>query len=224
MEFQKANFHNTQYLKKNNSSVDFKYLCIKKDFFDVSMVSLNYKDLKKNKHIEIIYKSPSAFLEGLFFKTPKIKSQNISIIHKEKNFNNIIIKLTLNHIEHSQFINILRQIDEHLSFQLQNNINQIQEMLESNDEQPQQPQQSQQPNQSQQPLQPYRYEQVVKFKNHGENIEMTMKSYLDPETVKELETKVANIGYVLTFNISNVYLGVKSFMPLIKCNRCEKIL
>ena len=223
MEFQKANFHNTQYLKKNNSSVDFKYLCIKKDFFDVSMVSLNYKDLKKNKHIEIIYKSPSAFLEGLFFKTPKIKSQNITIIHKEKNFNNVIIKLNLNHIEHSQFINILRQIDEHLSFQLQNNVNQIQQVLDSNDES-----QSQLPlkqfHTQNQSLQTYRYEQIIKFKNHGDNIEMTMKSYLDTESIKELEMKLSNVAYVLTFNISNVYLGIKSFMPLIKCNRCEKIL
>ena len=59
-------------LKKKNTSVDYKYICIKKDQFDISMVYLNYLSLQQKKFIEIIYKSPSVFLDGLFFKTPLI--------------------------------------------------------------------------------------------------------------------------------------------------------
>ena len=228
-EVAKTNFHNTQYFRKNNSSVDFKYICIRKEFFDVSMVSLNYKDLKKNNHIEIIYKSPSAFLEGLFFKTPKIKSQYISIIHKENNFNNIILKLSLNYHEHSQFINILRQIDEHLSSNLYNSAKDIEHVMLKQDnsetvEQTIQPLQPLQSSPKPLSLQSYRYEQLIRFKNHGETIEMTMKSYLDTDMVHELEKKMSNTAYILTFNISNIFLGNQSYMPLIKCNRCEKVI
>lgn len=186
MELSKVNFHNTQFFRKNNSSVDFKYICIKKDFFDVKMINLNYKDLKKNKHIEIIYKSPSAFLEGLFFKTPKIKSNNISVIHKEKNYNNIILKLSLNHTEHSQFINILRQIDEHLSTSLYSNNKEIEDILYEDNKIIPDGLQKVLPD-SRLKLQSYKYEQVIKFKNYSETIEMTMKSYLEMEMVQELE-------------------------------------
>jgi hypothetical protein len=226
MELSKVNFHNTQFFRKNNTSVDFKYICIKKDFFDVKMINLNYKDLKKNKHIEIIYKSPSAFLEGLFFKTPRIKSNNISVIHKEKNYNNIILKLSLNHTEHSQFINILRQIDEHLSSSLYNNNKEIEDILYEDNKIIPEGISNVLPEglpEGRIITQPYRYEQVIKFKNYSETIEMTMKSYLDMEMIKELEKKLPGVNYIFTFNISNIFLGNQSYMPLIKCNRCEKV-
>lgn len=244
MELSKINFHNTQYFRKNNTSVDFKYICIKKDFFDVKMVNLNYKDLKKNNHIEIIYKSPSAFLEGLFFKTPIIKSNQITVIHKEKNYNNIILKFSLNYLEHSQFINILRQIDEHLSTSLYNNSNEINEIMLSREVIPEviinkdissgtvfeditkieyNLPNANILNDKKVINIPYRYEQIIKFKNNNEVIEMTMKSYLDMDIIKELEKKSSGISYIFTFNISNIFLGHQSYMPLIKCNRCEKV-
>ena len=110
-----SNFHNTQYHKKNDLVVDYKYICIKKDFFDVNMINLNYKNLKYNNYIEIIYKTPCMLLEGIYFKTPIISSNNISVYHKERYMNNISIKLLLNQKEHSQFIQILRSIDEYIS-------------------------------------------------------------------------------------------------------------
>ena len=110
-----SNFHNTQYHKKNDLVVDYKYICIKKDFFDVNMINLNYKNLKYNNYIEIIYKTPCMLLEGIYFKTPVISSNNISVYHKERYMNNISIKLLLNQKEHPQFIQILRSIDEYIS-------------------------------------------------------------------------------------------------------------
>ena len=50
------------------------------------MIYLNYSSLKKNKYIEIIYKSPSVFLEGLFFKTPPIALKDIVIYYKENKY------------------------------------------------------------------------------------------------------------------------------------------
>jgi hypothetical protein len=66
--------------KKNNTSVEYKYICIKKDVFDENMIHLNYSSLKEKKFIEIIYKSPSVYLEGLYFKTPPISLKDIFII------------------------------------------------------------------------------------------------------------------------------------------------
>ena len=106
---------------KKKSSVDYKYICIKKDIFDITMVYLNNLTLKKKKYIEIIYKSPSVFLEGLFFKTPAISIKDIIIYYKENKYyqsNSILnptLKLLLNYKDHSQFISILRNIDECIS-------------------------------------------------------------------------------------------------------------
>ena len=132
---QQSNYKSNQ-IAKSNSSVDYKYICIKKDVFDISMLYLNYLSLQKNKYIEIIYKSPSVFLEGLYFKTPPISYKDIIIYYKENknyilnNYNihrnisnasntsntlNPSLKLLLNHKEHSNFINILRSIDETIS-------------------------------------------------------------------------------------------------------------
>jgi hypothetical protein len=95
------NFHNTQYHNKNDAAVDFKYICIKKDCFDVNMIDFSYANLNKNKYVEIIYKSPSVFLEGLFLKTPAIASNDIDIFYKNRQTNNITIKIALNQQEHS---------------------------------------------------------------------------------------------------------------------------
>jgi hypothetical protein len=199
--------HITQYYRKNDSSVDFKYICIKKECFDVNMIDLVYKDVKKNRHIELLYKSPSAYLEGIFLKTPNIKSEYITIIHKEST-NNINIKILLNYEEHNQFIKLLRNIDDYICSYLNSNSFDIRsEMLKDED--------------TKNPQQMYKYEPLFRFKNAGNNIEITMKSYLDKHKISDLEMKSSNKNYVFTFNISNIYFGISSLISLIKCNRCE---
>ena len=100
--------------------------------------------LKKKKFIEIIYKSPSVFLEGLFFKTPPISKKDIIIYYKEHKNNyynkynnqpntpyisNPTIKLLLNYKEHTQIINILRSIDENISKYINQNSFDIEDNL-----------------------------------------------------------------------------------------------
>ena len=202
---------------KKKSSVDYKYICIKKDVFDITMVYLNYLTLKKKKYIEIIYKSPSVFLEGLFFKTPAISIKDIIIYYKENKYfqtNTILnptIKLLLNYKEHTQFINILRSIDECIS----NYINKYSFELESdlktyyNDTRT---------------ISCFNYEQIIKFK-YNNIIELHMKSYLDTSFIKEIENTKNDSHYIFTFNISNIYFSNNNnLLPLVKCNRCEQVI
>jgi hypothetical protein len=234
--------------KKPDTIVDYKYICIKKDYFDVSLVQLNYTNIKKNNHIEIIYKSPSILLEGLFFKTPPISSNTISIFHKEKNLNNITIKLLINQKEHSQFIQILRSIDEHVSGYINKFSTEIENEL-NNDVQNNNIHNNNPLNLNHlnhlkntnyindRTLSMFKYEQIIKYnyhrsgynnetiKNNEEKIDtyqIYLKSYLDKNTILELE-KQLNKKYIFTFNISNIYLCNNSLLPLIKCNRCEVV-
>jgi hypothetical protein len=205
---------------KQNSSVEYKYICIKKDFFDSNMICLNYSSLKNKKFIEIIYKSPSVFLEGLFLKTPPISSKDILIYYKEnKNYqtnyqlnNNLnpTLKLVLNHQNHSQFINILRTIDETIS----NYINKYSIEIENdlvkyyNDTRT---------------MSSFKYEQIIKYR-YNNIIELHMKSYLDKLIVDELEKNTEDKKYIFTFNISNIYFSNNNnLLPLVKCNRCEMV-
>ena len=229
---------NYQNNKKSDTIVDYKYICIKKDYFDVSLIKLNYNNIKKNNHIEIIYKSPSILLEGLFFKTPQISSNAISIFHKEKNLNNITIKLLINQKEHLQFIQILRSIDEYVSgyinkfsTDIENElVNDIKTLINKNkflnfnsinDRS----------------LSMFKYEPIIKYnynksgynnvniKNNDEKVDtyqIYLKSYLDKNIILELEKQI-NKKYIFTFNISNIYLSNNSLLPLIKCNRCEVV-
>ena len=201
------NFHNTQYHNKNDAAVDFKYICIKKDCFDVNMVDFSYANLNKNKYIEIIYKSPSVFLEGLYLKTPIITSKSIDIFYKNRQTNNITIKLCLNHQEHSHFINILRSIDEKISTYFNKFGKDIETELNTNCD-------------DQRPVSLFRYEPILKYR-YNNVIEFHLKSYLDRNTISMLENKIEGSKYILTFNISNIYFGVSSLVPLVKCNRCE---
>ena len=246
-----TNTHNQQIIKKN-TSVDYKYICIKKDVFDYSMIYLNYSSLKKNKYIEIIYKSPSVFLEGLFFKTPPIALKDIVIYYKENKYYksnqsnyqsnhsthtsthnsthptytnyNPTIKLLLNYKEHTQFINILRTIDEYISTYINKYSLEIENDLLNyyNDNRT---------------LSSFNYEQIIKFRNHSCNtvnstIEIHMKSYLDNVIIDMLESKVESKidntiddkKYVFTFNISNIYFSNNNnLLPLVKCNKCESV-
>jgi len=201
------NFHNTQYHNKNDAAVDFKYICIKKDCFDVNMIDFSYANLNKNKYVEIIYKSPSVFLEGLFLKTPAIASNDIDIFYKNRQTNNITIKIALNQQEHSHFINILRSIDEYTSAYINRKGKDIETELNTNCDDPR-------------PVSLFRYEPIIKYR-YNNIIEFHLKSYLDRNTISMLEQKHIDKKYILTFNISNIYFGVSSLVPLVKCNRCE---
>lgn len=66
----------------SNSSIDFRYICIKKDHFDVDMIYLKYINLKKENYIEIIYKSPSIFLDGLFLRHHNLVQNNYLFLQK----------------------------------------------------------------------------------------------------------------------------------------------
>ena len=228
---QQSNYKSNQ-IAKSNSSVDYKYICIKKDVFDISMLYLNYLSLQKNKYIEIIYKSPSVFLEGLYFKTPPISYKDIIIYYKENknyklnNYNihrnisnasntsntlNPSLKLLLNHKEHSNFINILRSIDETISSYINKYSIEIENDLIAyyNDNRT---------------ISSFNYEQIIKFRSNN-IIEIHMKSYLDKLILNELENNVDNNidkKYIFTFNISNIYFSNNNnLLPLVKCNRCE---
>ena len=212
---QQLETHQPQQLsfKKKNTSVDYKYICIKKDQFDISMVYLNYLSLQQKKFIEIIYKSPSVFLDGLFFKTPLISHKDIIIYYKDTKYNclnNPTLKLLLNYKDHSAFINILRSIDEYIS----NYINKYSTEIENN---------LQTYYNDYRSLLNFNYEQIIKFK-YNNIIELHMKSYLEPSMITKIETNKDNINYNFTFNISNIYFSNNNnLLPLVKCNKCEVI-
>jgi hypothetical protein len=102
--------------KYDNNTIDFKYICIKKEHFDVGMIYLKYTNLKKENYIEIIYKSPSIHLDGLFFKTPVLKSLQLAVSIKDKgNFTSAYIQCILNKNENADFINMMKSIDTYIS-------------------------------------------------------------------------------------------------------------
>ena len=67
----------------------------------------------------------------------------------------------------------------------------------------------------------FRYDQIIRYKQ-GDIIDMYLKSYLDRQTIDDIEKKLNN-KYIFTFNISNIYFGINNIIPLIKCNRCEVV-
>jgi hypothetical protein len=218
----KKNNYNFQN-KKNNTSVEYKYICIKKDVFDSAMINLNYLNLKDKKVIEIIYKSPSVYLEGLYFKTPPISSKDIIIYYKENKHNYLnnkslspTIKLLLNYQEHTQFINILISIDETISRYINKNAIEIEDNLNKyhNDNRT---------------MSSFNYEQIIKFR-YNNIIELHMKSYIDKQIIDTLENNSNNNSnlnnkYIFTFNVSNIYFSNNNnLLPLVKCNKCELVL
>ena len=79
------------------------------------MLDLIYSNIKSKQYIEIIYKSPSIFLDGIFLKSPPINMSQINILNKYSKYsNNYIINLLLDNTDHIDFINILKSIDEYL--------------------------------------------------------------------------------------------------------------
>lgn len=203
---------------KNNVFIDYKYICIKKDNFNVNAIEVNFENIEDN-NIEIIYKSPSIVLDGIFLKTPPICNDIISIYHKEKYLNNITLKLLVNKKEHCQFIEIMKSIDEHLSKNINKFINNLESSIDLNNIN------------TVKTLSSLKYNQLIKYKhnynytenNNDENYQIYLKSYLDKKTIVELEKK-SNKKYIFTFNISNIYLSSNSLIPLIKCNYCEVVI
>lgn len=217
-----------------DNTVDYKYICIKKDFFDVNMVYLNYTSLKVRKCIEIIYKSPSIFLDGLFFKTPKIKASQIFIIKKKHQPFNINLKILLDPIENAEFITMLKAIDNHISNYILRCSKEITREL------------NEIPEQKGNCIEMFRYDNLLKqYGVHGNRgnqgnqyetqYELHMKSYLDNHILDEITKAKDSYSYnhnggeyldsefVFTFNISNIYLGQVNLIPLVKCNRGIKV-
>jgi len=97
-----------------DNTVDYRYICIKMEYFDVSMIYLKYTNLKKENYMEIIYKSPSIFLDGLFFKTPPLNISQLSIFTKDRVPFTSVITCVLDRVGNSEFINILKSIDSYL--------------------------------------------------------------------------------------------------------------
>ena len=98
-----------------DNTVDYRYICIKKEHFDVNMIYLKYMNLKKENYMEIIYKSPSIFLDGLFFRTPPLNISQLSIFTKDRIPYTSVITSVLDRVENAEFINILKLIDSYLS-------------------------------------------------------------------------------------------------------------
>jgi hypothetical protein len=211
--------------KKTDNSAEFKYICIKKEFFDVNMIYLNYTDVKKDKYIEIIYKSPSIFLEGLFFKTPPLNASQIRLVYKDKhNYNYITVKITLdNSIEkQAEFIKMLNKTDEYINNYILRFAKDINKEFFKNDI-------KNDINNVMNTIEMFRYDNILKHRG-GNNWELNMKSYLDKPSLDMLSKSSFNNNnnnnnkYIFTFNITNIYLGNVNLIPLIKCNKCETIL
>lgn len=196
-----------------DNSVDFKYICIKKEYFDVNMIYLNYTNLKKRNYIEIIYKSPSIYLDGLFFKTPPIKLSHIYISRNIKQPYNITLKVSLDNSLDNDFINMIRLIDNYISNYITKYAKEITREMNTTIEN------------ANNCIEMYKYDNILKiYKNHNE---LHLKSYLDNTTINNLQYGYGNDNlntrYIFTFNISNIYFGRSSLIPLVKCNQCETI-
>lgn len=201
-----------QFKRPFDTTVDYKYICIKKEFFNPDMIYLNYTVLKLRKYIEIIYKSPSIFLDGLFFKTPKIKVSQIYISRKHRQPNNVSLRITLNPADKEQaaFIALLQSIDIYINQYIGRCSREITKEL------------NEIPEQAGNCIEMFRYDAILK--QSYMMYELHMKSYLDAKTLNNLYTHQqnnSNADITLTFNISNIYLGYTNLIPLVKCNRCE---
>lgn len=202
--------------KININNVKSIYLCIKKEHFNENMVYLNYNNLKQKKSIAIIYKSPSIFLDGLFFQTPQLTNSDIIITKYEKNKTNqdnynIILNLNEKNTEHKQLINIIIKLDQYIINYLKKFKKEIQNELIINygDDRP---------------IEKFKY--IFLIKKNNNKWQINMKSYIDKNIVdliiknkKENELK----KYKFTFNISNIFFSYNSLLPLIKTNYVEII-
>lgn len=216
--------------QQHATNVEFNYICIKREFFDPNMIYLNYYQLKKKKYIEIIYKSPSIFLEGLFFKTPPIELNNITIYRNDKiprylnKTENIEIKLHFNmdNPEHAKFITILNNLDKYLIEYMDKCKTDIERELQANYN-------------DYRKISEFEYSNTIKQSEADKGIwQMSLRSYIDKRITSDIYKKKQNLNkaigtvnetdtakstkYVFTFNISNIYFGSSHITPLIKTN------
>jgi hypothetical protein len=218
---------NTCYKEYEYSTIEHRYICIKKEHFDVSMIYLNYTNMKKRSNIEIIYKSPSIFLDGLFFKTPMIESSQISIYTKDKPPYSSVINVKLNPQDNRDFINMLKSVDTYISNYIARHAKDInREMNEDSNSN----------------VDTYlKYENILKTRcikidnkftgniwinrtKQNLEYEISFKSYLDRKTLDDLKKSTSSKKYIITFNISNIYFNKNNLIPLIKCNRCNEVI
>lgn len=232
--------------KYYDNTVDFRYICIKKEHFDVSMIYLKYINLKKANYIEIIYKSPSIFLDGLFFKTPPLNASQLSIFTKDRAPYTSVLTAILDRNANSEFINILKSIDTYLSNYIIRHARDINTKMNEDENhylnyenilKPYfHPNKKTLANINAREHLPYStivagntYSNKSSKKWLGDYM-IHFKSYLENsilDTLKKsiLDTSISNTEkkYVITFNISNIYFSSSALTPLIKCNKCELI-
>ena len=67
----------TKELYKQN----FKNLFIRLNYFNSNFITLNSYHYKYTKNIDIIYKSPSLFIDGIYIKLNGIKRDNLVLNH-----------------------------------------------------------------------------------------------------------------------------------------------
>lgn len=197
--------------KININNVKNVYLCIKKEHFNVSMVYLNYCNLINRKCISILYKSPSIFLDGLFFHSPLLNIQDIDITRHEKTKNhyetfNIIINLNEQNSDHNYYIKLLCSLDQYIITYLYKYKKEIQHELLINygDDRP---------------IDKFRYINIIK--KNGDKWQINFKSYIDKNIIDIIlknKKENSNNKYRFTYNISNIFFSYNSLLPLIKTN------
>lgn len=225
------------YDKNYDKNIDFQYICIKKEHFDVNMIYLKYMNLKKENYMEIIYKSPSIYLDGLFFKTPLINSSQLSIFTKNKMPYSSVMTLVLDKDINSEFINILKTIDSYLFSYINRHTKDINSKMNCpenyylNYETILKPCLDLKKNK----INNYSREQLpyatittgnISNKNWKGNYMITFKSYLEQSILESLKQNILNktdTKYIITFNISNIFFSRTGLIPLIKCNKCIEI-
>lgn len=230
-----------------DNTVDYRYICIKKEYFDVSMIYLKYTNLKKENYMEIIYKSPSIFLDGLFFKTPPLTKSQLSIFTKDRIPFTSVITCVLDREANSEFINILKSIDSYLSNYIVRHARDINTKMHEDENHYLNYENILKPwynpkkkigtsGHSREQL-PYSTVVVTNtlLPNTGTkwtgNYMINFKSYLERSVLESLRQSILdkNINntekkYVITFNISNIYFSNMALTPLIKCNKCEEVI
>lgn len=224
----------------NDNTVNFRYICIKKEHFDVNMVYLKYTNLKKEKYIEIIYKSPSIYLDGLFFKTPPLNISQILVFTKDKIPYTSMITTILDRIANVEFINMLKSIDTFVFNYIARQSKDINIKMHEDENH----------HLNYEPiLKPYyqtnkqndanthlQYATITAWNTSSSskwlgNYTLNFKSYLERSILENLKKSIrenhssnTEKKYVITFNISNIYFSNKALTPLIKCNKCEEVI
>lgn len=228
-----------------DNTVDFRYICIKKEHFDVNMIYLKYTNLKKENYIEIIYKSPSIFLDGLFFKTPPLNASQLSIGTKGRVPFTSVITCVLDKVANSEFINLIKSIDTYISNYIIRHARDINLKMNEDENHYLNYETILKPwyNQNKKSANANAYANTnvnlpyaaIAAGNTSKkatcNFAISFKSYLERsvlDTIKRsiLDKSISNTEkkYVITFNISNIYFSNAALTPLIKCNKCEEVV